>query len=147
MTTEDILNYTKTTYSNSIETSLAIVGIREDKIIEIKFKLDDYDVELSDQMEIHDALGKLTDDGKISFSVIVIPGLYGSITKEARDMEMFSKDTFKNLISLAIVVHALHQRILATFYIKFKNTKPIYPTKIFDNEKKGIDWSLLQMSA
>ena len=144
MTKEDIFIYTNSTYTQSIETSLAIVGIREDNLIEIKFKLDDYDVELTDQMEIQDALSQLTNNGQISFSIIVIPGLYGSVTKEARDMEMFANETYKNLTSLAIVVHALHQRILATFYIKFKNVKPTYPTKIFDSVEKGIEWSLSQ---
>ncbi len=144
MTKKDTLCYTKSTYLKSIETSLAIVGIRNDNLIEIKFKLDDYDVELSDQIEIHHAISHLTNKGEFLFKVIIIPGLYGSFTKEAREMEMFGKDTFKNLISLAIVVHGLHQRILANFFIKIKNSTPNFSSKIFDSEQQGIEWSLKQ---
>ncbi len=144
MTKEEIKNYSNSQYLKSFETNLALVGIRKDGIIEIKHKIDDYDVEVADQIEIADALAKLTNNGSELFSVIVIPGLYGSITKEARDYEIFEKDSFKNLISLGIVVHALHQRILANFFLKFKMVKPSYPTKIFDSPDAALEWTLGQ---
>lgn len=144
MTKEEIIIYSNSHYIKFIETSLTLIGIRKDGIIEIKFKIDDYDVEVGDQMEIHDALSELTNNSLDLFSVVVIPGLYGSITKEARDYGMFEKETFKNISSLAIVVHALHQRILATYYLKFKNTKSSYPTKIFDTEEEALKWTLGQ---
>lgn len=145
MTKEEIKTYSNSQYLKSFETNLALVGIRKDGIIEIKYTIDDYDVEVADQIEIADALAKLTNNGSELFSVIVIPGLYGSITKEARDYEIFEKDSFKKkVISLGIVVHALHERILANFFLKFKMVKPSYLAKIFDYPDTALEWTLGQ---
>lgn len=136
-------NKVKTTeYLNSIETSLTIISVRKDEIIEIRFKLNNYEVDVNDQLEIHDAFVKLTDNGRIPYHILVVPGQYGSITKEAREMEMFETIAFQNQNSLAIVVHGLPQRILGTLYLTLKKNKPKYPCKLFDSEELAMKWIL-----
>ena len=127
-------------FINSLESSLAVISVRTDEIIEIRFKKDEYEVDVSDQLEIEKIFLKLTNDGKISYHVLVIPGLYGGITKEAREMEMFESKAFKNQRSIAIVVRSLSARLLGTLYFSLKKHKPNYPHKLFDSENKALQW-------
>lgn len=139
-------NSVKTTeYINSAETSLTIISIRKDGIIEIRFKLNEYEVDVNDQLEIHDAILKLTNNGHIPYHILSVPGLYGSITKEAREMEIFETNAFRNQNSLAIVVHGLHQRILGKLYLALKKNKPKYPCKLFSSEELATKWILNEM--
>lgn len=124
----------------SIETSLTFVKKRDDGIIEIRFKQDEYEVDVPDQLQILDACTTLTDNGRISFPLLVIPGRYGGITKEAREMEMFETKVFGNMKAMAIVVRALHQRLLGTLYFSLKKNKPTYPYKLFDSVKNAENW-------
>ncbi|OFY87742.1 MAG: hypothetical protein A3F72_02555 [Bacteroidetes bacterium RIFCSPLOWO2_12_FULL_35_15] len=136
-------NNVKTTeHINSVETSLTIIGVRKDGIIEIRFKLNEYEVDVNDQLEIHDAFLKLTNNGHVPYHILVVPGLYGSITKEAREMEIFETNAFRNQNSLAIVVHGLHQRILGKLYLALKKNKPKYPCKLFNSEELATKWIL-----
>lgn len=127
-------------YLNSGETSLAMIGIRKDGILEIRFKFDNYEVDVKDQLEIHEIFMKLTENGRFPFNILVIPGKFGSITKEARKIEMFETSGFQNQISLAIVVNGLSQRILGTLYLALKKHKPKYPYKLFDSEESATEW-------
>ena len=127
-------------YVEFAETTLALVGVRNDGIIEIRFKLKEYEVDVKDQHEIHDAFVKLTDNGRKAYHILVIPGKFGTITKEAREMEMFETVVFQNQRSLAIVVHELHQRILGKLYLSLKKSKPKYPNQLFDSEVSAMNW-------
>src|SRR5574337_1239163 len=89
---------------HSIETSLTVICKRKDGIIEIRFKKDEYDVNVADQLEIHDAYARLTNDGSAPYPLLIIPGLYGGITKEAREMEMFNLPVYRNQKAMALVV-------------------------------------------
>ena len=129
-------------YTNTIETSLTLVSLRKDGIIEIRFRIDNYEVNVADQQEIHDAVLKLTDNGRSNYHVLVVPGLYGSITKEAREMEMFETKAYQNQKSLAIVVHGLPQRLFGKLYLSLKKNKPKYPCNLFDSEALAVNWIL-----
>jgi len=129
-------------YLNSIETSLTKVNIRNDGVIEIRFKMDDYEVGVEDQIEIQDALVKLTENDEKKYHLMVIPGKYGGITKEAREKEMFANSAFQKQLSLAIVVQAMHQWIIGNLYLKLKQTKPDYPNKLFNTEEAAEKWIL-----
>ncbi|MBI2269139.1 MAG: hypothetical protein HYU69_02145 [Bacteroidetes bacterium] len=142
--TENVL-HTKTDVS-SVETTLAIVSKREDGIIEIRFKKDEYEVDVADQLDIHDACARLTNNGSDPYALLVIPGIYGGITKEAREMEMFDFDVYRNQMALAIVIKALHQRILATLYFNLKRNKPRYPYRLFNSETQAVQWISQQLS-
>lgn len=141
---ENIL-YPKTDVS-SVETTLSIVSKREDGIIEIRFKKDEYEVDVAEQLDIHDAYAKLTNNGSDPYAILVIPGTYGGITKEAREMEMFDFDVYRNQTALAIVIKSLHQRILATMYFNLKRKKPKYPFRLFNSETQATQWITKQLS-
>ncbi len=123
-----------------VETGLTIVGIRKDSIMEIRFKTDNYEVDIKDQMEIQNAVFKLTNGGKERYHILVIPGLYGGITKEAREKETFKSTVFKDQLSICIVVQSLPQRILGKFYFNFKKDKPNYPFLFFGSEVLALKW-------
>ena len=123
-----------------VETSLTVVSIRKDGIIEIRFKTEEYEVDVPDQLEIAAAFLKLNKDGEKSYHVLVLSGLYGGITKEAREMEMFESPAFKNLKSLSIVVHGLAPRLLGKLYFSLKKQKPTYPYRLFDSESAALKW-------
>lgn len=127
-------------YLNSVETSLVVVGIIANEIMEIRFKMDEYEVDLPEQQEIHDAVFELTKKGTVPYHIIVIPGKYGGITKEAREMEMFLKPAFQNQYSLAIVVHSLPQRIIGNLFLSMKKNKPKFPSKLFTTEELALKW-------
>ena len=71
------------------------------------------------------------DESKDSLSLMVIPVKYGSISKEAREMEMFTEGIYTKFIGLAIVTSAIHQRLLGTLFFKFKKAKS--PTEILQD--------------
>ncbi len=127
-------------YLDSEETSLTKVSVRNDGVLEIRFKQDEYQVEAQDQIDIHDAVARLTNNGKVAYHVLVIPGLYGGVSKEAREMEMFERVGFQNQNSLAIVVHSFPQRLFGKLYISLKKNKPKYPTNLFDSEEMAMKW-------
>ena len=132
---------------NFIETPLSIISIRKDGILEIRFKQDDYEVDVYAQQEIHEAFLKLTDNGRIPYHVLIIPGKYGGVTKEAREKEAFDSIGFQNQHSMCVVTPALAQRILGTMYLSLKKKKPKYPFKLFNSETTAVKWILDQKKA
>ena len=127
-------------FSDSVETDLAIVKIRQDEILEIRFKTDDYEVDVKDQLDIELAVLNLTDFGKKSFHILVVPGPNATITKEAREMEMFTSEAYRTQKSMAVVVIGLAQRIIGTLYFSLKKTKPNFPYKFFNSEAGATLW-------
>ena len=85
------------------------------------------------------------DESKDSLSLMVIPVKYGSISKEAREMEMFTEGIYTKFIGLAIVTSAIHQRLLGTLFFKFKKAKSPTPHKFFKSEQNAMAW-LKEMS-
>lgn len=47
--------------------------------------------------------------------------------------------------SEAIVVKHLHQRITASFFLKFAHKKNGHPFKLFTDQRKAYDWTIRQM--
>lgn len=127
-------------YSAYKETSLTFVGITKRGILEIRFKLNEYEVGVRDQEEIKDAVEKLTNNSKDRYHILVIPGMYGGITPEARNQEMFQNETYNNHKSISIIVGGLQQRILGKFYYHFKKYKPNFPFQLFASEELAIKW-------
>ena len=128
------------TIVNSVNTSLCKVSLRSDDIIEIRFKQDEYEVDVKDQKEIESAVFELMSDQSKSYHILVLPGLYGGITKEAREMEMFESPAYKNQKAIVIVVNSLFQRILGSMYYSLKKKKPNYPYKLVASEALAMDW-------
>ncbi len=62
---------------------------------------------------------------------------FNSISPEARKL-IRELEKIVPILSRAIVITSLNERLLANFYITFN--KPIIPTKIFKNYNEAIDW-------
>ncbi len=132
-------NYVKPpNYLNSAETSLVVIGIRKDGIIEMRFNQNHYIVNKKDQLEIHDAFMRLTDNGRAPYHILVIPGLYGTVTKEAMRIEIFEKEAYQNQLSMSIVTHGITQMILGRLFFILKKTKPKFPTNLFSSEEAAV---------
>lgn len=121
------ININKDLYSNYKETDLAIVGIRKDGILEIRFKFEEYEVDVNDQDQLQEVVAQLTDNAKNKFHILVVPGMYGGITQEARNKEMFKTGSFNHHRSVSIIVGSIAQRIFAKFYYNIKKHKPNFP--------------------
>lgn len=60
-----------------------------------------------------------------------------STTKEARDY--FNGETAsKNVVAMAVVINSVLGKMLASFFLSIN--KPKYPSKIFTNKEKAINW-------
>lgn len=139
-TQKELNGSTDNSLTRQVETGLTVVAIRTDDIIEIRFKKDKYEVDVKDQMEIQNAIFKLTNGGKDKYHIMVIPGLYGGITKEAREKETFKSTVFEDQLSISIIVQSLSQRLLGKFYYRFKKDKPAYPFMLFASEELCLKW-------
>jgi hypothetical protein len=79
-------------------------------------------------------------DGSTKFIVLVNPGRYTTISKEARE---FSTDPKSNEMTAAtaVLVKSLAQRLVINFIISFTRQQAMR-MKMFDNRKKAITWLL-----
>ena len=123
-----------------------ILESHRDRISSIEFwdngiiyiKLDDNEViELEDSIKQYEfLLSKF--DGKNKHRVLVEPGRYTDISKEARE---FSTKTDSNLMTLgsAVIVKTLAHRIVINFIINFTRQTSM-KMKMFDNKEKAIEW-------
>lgn len=59
-------------YINSVETSLTIIGIRKDGILEIRFKLNEYEVGVNDQLDFFETNQQWTHSIPYTFSARAI---------------------------------------------------------------------------
>jgi len=68
-----------------IDTTLAKVLRKHGNRIELRFKQEEYEVDVEHQVEFQDAMFEITKgENQSVFTLLVVPGKYGSISKEAR---------------------------------------------------------------
>lgn len=124
-----------TTITESIEFDFCTISLRSDGIIEQRFaKEDPYEITAELMQEFIDAIKTLC-KGK-QRCILVIPGLYGSITAEARKMSIQDEDS--NTIAIGLIIESLSQRLLSKFY--FKINKVPYPVQFFKSEIETVVW-------
>jgi hypothetical protein len=124
-----------TTITESIEFDFCTISLRSDGIIEQRFaKEDPYEITVEVLEGFIDAIKSLY-KGK-QRCILVIPGLYGSITAEARKMSI--QDENSNTIAIGLIIESLSQRLLSKFY--FKINKVPYPIQFFRNEIEATLW-------
>jgi len=106
----------------------------------IYFKLDDnVEVQLSDSKAHYEFL-KSNFDGKTKFRVLVEPGRYTSISREAR--EFSSRPETNNMTGAnAVIVKSLAHRIVINFLINFTR-KQNMKMRMFDSKEKAVKWLL-----
>ena len=123
------------TIIESIEFDFCTISLRSDGIIEQRFaKEDPYEITEEVLEGFIDAIKSLY-KGK-QRCILVIPGLYGSITAEARKMSI--QDENSNTIAIGLIIESLSQRLLSKFY--FKINKVPYPIQFFRNEIEATLW-------
>jgi len=105
----------------------------EDDILCIEY-IDDHMVDEDNVMEFRAVFNKEAENRKLK--LLVIPGENTSATREARE---HSQRTSINSIGEAIIIKSLAQRIIANFYISFKN-KADYPIKMFNSKDEAVKW-------
>ena len=70
-----------------------------------------------------------------SLKILVEMGVLSSLDLEARE---YNENTEKCVIAEAVVLHSLPQRLLFSFYIKFRINN--HPLKIFKDKSLALDW-------
>ncbi len=106
----------------------------------IYIKTDDHsETSLEDSIYQHNFL-KSKFDGKNKLKLLVEPGKFSGITKEARE---FSTKPESNAMTMAsaVVIKSLAQRILINFIINMVQ-KQNMKMKMFDSKEKAIEWLL-----
>jgi len=119
----------------SIELEFCTISLREDDIVEQRFVREDpYSITAEVLQEFDDTIKKICNGEQKC--ILSIPGLYGSMTPEARKVPVF-KDA-NHTIAIALIIQSLSQRLLANFF--FKINKAPYPVKFFKNEIEATLW-------
>ena len=119
----------------SIELEFCTISLRIDGIVEQRFaKEAPYEITAEVLQEFIDAIKSLY-KGK-QRCILAIPGLYGTITAEARKMSI--QEEHPNTIAIGLIIESLSQRLLSKFY--FKINKVPYPVKFFKNEIEATLW-------
>jgi len=122
-------------YIQRIELDFCTVSLRDDGIIEHRFARNTpYEIDAKNLVEIANALATLAEGQPRP--ILSIAGLYGSITPEARKVDIRAGDEYT--LALGLVIKELAQRLLANFYFKIK--KVDYPIKTFRTEEEAVAW-------
>ncbi len=106
----------------------------------IFIKIDDNsEIDLADSKTQYDFLFSKF-DGKNKHKILVEPGRYTTLTKEARE---FSQRPESNAMTLrtAVIVKSLAHRIVINFIIGFIRQQSM-KMRMFDNKSKAIEWLL-----
>lgn len=100
--------------------------------MEIRFK-DDIEVTLQDSMKQFEAI--TTHYPNQSVCMLIVPGEHNIMTKEVRD---YANEPESKVMSKAeaVIVDNLAKRITYNFLSKFADKN----MKVFDSEKKAIEW-------
>ncbi len=125
----------KLNYTQEIKLEFCTIALRNDGIIENRFSYEEpYEIDAHHVQEIADTITLLS-QGK-QCAVLNVAGLYGSMTPEARKVDINGASQYT--LALAIVISELHQRLLANFYFKLKQVN--YPIKTFKSEEDAVEW-------
>lgn len=120
-----------------IETNTAIFSISSQGILVATFKNNDLEIDLEEAKLQVEAAGNLSNHQYMPVLVDARQSMH-ELTKEAR--EYIAAYSLKK--AEAILVKELHQRIIATFYLKISAARSNHPMKVFTNEEDAINWLL-----
>ena len=91
--------------------------------------------------EMADTISRLSNKNKVA--ILSIAGLYGSITPDARKVDINKDEAYT--LAIALVINELSQRLLANFFFKLRRIN--YPVKTFKNEDEATEWLHQQIRA
>ena len=101
--------------------------------VEIELEDAKEDMQLSEEMS----------SGIDHFATIIDTANIKSITKEARDWYSLIQNDNPRNISVALVVNSFYTRIIANFFLGFKNSRT--EMKIFNEKDVAIEWLYEQL--
>jgi hypothetical protein len=125
----------------SVELKHTTVTLLEPYLLE-NFIHDNASLDAADVMEIKEANLSLTHGEK--YVVLVNPGKYASVSKEARELSA-SHDFAQNTLAKALLVNSLPHRLISQFYIKVN--RPRINTRIFADRDKALEWLREQLAS
>jgi hypothetical protein len=117
---------------------MATIEFHDNGILLLRLK-DNTEFQLEDSIELYKVLLSKF-DGKNKFRLLVDPGGYTSITKEARE---FSGNPEKNIMTAAtaVIVKSLAHRLVINFIVKLLQEQNM-KIKMFETKEKAIEWLL-----
>ena len=113
-------------------TKCATINLRSDGILEILFN-QEYNLEEEDILDIRKVTSVLGKDNPLY--ILVVPGVDGTISKEAREMPIVQEGTK----AIGIITTMLHQRLLGNLYFKFKKAE-FKNYKLFKSQRIAESW-------
>lgn len=125
--------------TETIRLRVATIEFWDNGITNIRLD-DNVEIALADSKEQYETL-KARYDGKTKYKILVEPGRYTSISKEAREFSTIPERNNMTAAS-AVVVHSLAHRILINFIINLTQ-KQNMRMRMFDSKEKAIEWLLL----
>lgn len=120
-----------------IETHTATFSLSTDGILIVTFKNNDIEIDLEEAKIQVEAAAKLSDNKPVPVLVDARLSMH-ELTKEAK--KYIAEYALKK--AEAILVKELHQRIIATFYLKVSASLSNHPMKVFTNEAEAMKWLL-----
>ena len=120
-----------------IRTNTSVISITPEGFLEVKFIDNDLMIDLDEAKAQYEAAKKLT-EGKDMLVLVDARESMHELTKEGK--EFIAKVSEKK--AEAIVVSELHQRIIATFYLKVTVTIYNHPVKVFNDRNDAVNWLL-----
>jgi len=118
-----------------LQTKTAELSWLPDGILLVKFNKRNEMIDLDEAKEQFAAAMKLTGGKKAKVLVDATESMQ-QMTHEAK--EFLANNDLK--LTEAIVVKAIHQRLIASFFIKMVEKKKLHPVKVFNDMQKALDW-------
>ncbi len=120
-----------------ISTNTSLISVTPEGLLEIKFIDNDLKIDLDEAKAHYNAAKQLVNGKEMKVLVDARESMH-ELTKEAK---AFIANISEKKAE-AIVVKELHQRIIATFYLK--STVSIYnhPVKVFNDRNEAVKWLL-----
>jgi hypothetical protein len=126
---------TQSSIKESIRDRVSTVEFLEDGIV--VFKLEDHvTINVEDAM-LHTKYLREHFSGE-KFRILVEPGRYTDITKEAREFSAKPENNVYTRAS-AVIVRSMAQRIIINFIVNFTRNQPVN-IRMFDNREKAMEW-------
>jgi hypothetical protein len=126
---------TQSSIKESIRDRVSTIEFLENGII--VFRLDDHVTVSIEDAVLHMKYLRERFNGE-KFRILVEPGKYTDITKEAREFSAKPENNIYTRAS-AVIVRSIAQRIIINFIVSFTRNQPVN-IRMFDSREKALDW-------
>ncbi|MCE3278863.1 MAG: hypothetical protein K0S44_1054 [Bacteroidetes bacterium] len=122
------------TVLKELTTDISKVQLRSDGVIKVIIK-EGAEVDLAASRQIFQNVSSFA--AKKELLVLVVGGMHGSVSKEARDFAG-SDEASSVTIAEAVVTPSLPQKLFVNFLLRFYNPKR--ELKLFNTEEGALEW-------